>query len=114
MFIVEDHKTITYHGPLYSEEEMLRMNNIYRTKGYYVKREFYQPDEVDIQQSLPDYRNALYWNPTLYTDENGEISISFHCSDIHSPFVIRIEGTDGKGLLGDEEYEFKVLPNSLE
>ena len=50
-WIVTDIKTITYNGPEFTEEELLRMNNLWRTKGYYTSREFYQPDEIDMQLS---------------------------------------------------------------
>ncbi|MBW9202342.1 hypothetical protein EVD33_05225 [Bacteroidales bacterium SW292] len=74
------------------------MNNIYHTKGYYGKREFYQPDEWDMQSSVPDARNTLLWLPNLVTDENGEAE--FYCSDINTGFIGVVEGTDGQGLLG--------------
>lgn len=46
--IPEDYQTVTYEGAMYSEEELLRINNLYRTKGYYAAREFYQPDEIEM------------------------------------------------------------------
>lgn len=45
------------------------MNNLWRTKGYYTSREFYQPDEIDMQLSTPDARNTLLWAPSVITDE---------------------------------------------
>lgn len=38
--VVEDIQEIIYNGPLYSDEELLKMNNLWRTKGYYTSREF--------------------------------------------------------------------------
>lgn len=58
-FVVEDQQTIIYQGTFYTEEELLRMNNLFRIKGYYGKREFYQPDELDMQSPIPDARNVL-------------------------------------------------------
>ena len=37
-FSVVDIQSIVYQVPFYSEEELLRMNNLFRTKGYYGKR----------------------------------------------------------------------------
>lgn len=108
-FIVEDEQYVVYHGPIYSEEEILRRNNLWRTKGYYAAREFYQPDEVDIQLSTPDARNTLLWAPSVVTDEKGEASVSFYCSDINTGFVGVAEGTDGTGLLGTGKCEFRVV-----
>ena len=108
-FIVEDEQYVVYHGPIYSEEEILRRNNLWRTKGYYAAREFYQPDEVDMQLSTPDARNTLLWQPSVVTDEKGEASVSFYCSDINTGFVGVAEGTDGAGLLGTGKCEFRVV-----
>mgnify|MGYP003623445802 CR=1 FL=1 len=77
-FTVEAEEYVVYQGPLYTDEELLRMNNIWRTKGFYGAREFYQPDELEIQSPLPDVRNTLLWAPSVITDENGEASVSFY------------------------------------
>jgi hypothetical protein len=109
-FTVEDRKTIVYHGPAYSDEELLRMNGLWRVKGYYGVREFYHPDEIDMQSSLSDARNTLFWSPSVVTDKNGEATVSFHCSDLNTAFTGRIEGTDGTtGLLGLSKFDFRVL-----
>ena len=108
-WIVTDIKIITYIGPEFTDEELLRMNNLWRTKGYYSTREFYQPDKVDIQVSTPDARNTLLWKPSVITDEKGEATVSFYCSDINTRFVGVIEGVDGIGLLGTSECEFNVI-----
>lgn len=110
-FIVEDRTSIIYEGPYYTEEELLRMNNIYRTKGYYGKREFYQPDEWDMKSPIPDARNTLLWLPDLVTDGNGEAEVEFYCSDINTGFVGVVEGTDGQGLLGTGQCDFWVTRN---
>lgn len=104
-----DRQTITYQGVLYTEEELLRMNNLWRTKGYYRKREFYQPDEVDIHLSTPDARNTLLWQPSILTNEKGEAEVSFYCSDINTGFTGVVEGIDGVGLLGSGTCEFRVI-----
>ena len=111
LFTVADRKYVTYEGVIFSEEELLRMNNLWRTKGYYAKREFYQPDEIDILSSLPDARNTLFWDPYVITDEKGEAAVTFYCSDINSGFIGLIEGIDGLGLLGTTECNFRVLRN---
>ena len=113
-FIVEDEQTVIYHGPNYSEEELLHMNNLWRTKGYYAAREFYQPDEIDMQSPLPDARNTLLWAPVVITDEKGEATVTFYCSDINTGFTGFVEGVDGAGLLGSAKCEFRVIRNTNE
>ncbi len=109
MMVVEDIQEIVYSGPLYSDEELLKMNNLWRTKGYYSKREFYQPDETDMQLSTPDARNTLLWAPSVITDEKGEAEVHFYCSDINTGFIGVVEGVDGNGLLGNTNCEFRVI-----
>ena len=108
-FRVIDIQEITYQAPKLTEEEILRMNNLWRTKGYYAAREFYQPDETDMRLSIPDARNTLLWQPSIITDEKGEATVSFYCSDINTGFVGKVEGADGAGLLGNTNCEFKVM-----
>ncbi|RHO70114.1 hypothetical protein DW083_14235 [Parabacteroides sp. AF48-14] len=108
-FRVIDEQLVVYHGPLYSEAELLRMNNIWRAKGYYAEREFYKPDEIDMQLSAPDARNTLLWKPSVITDEKGEAEVTFFCSDINTGFIGVAEGVDGTGLLGSGKCEFRVI-----
>lgn len=108
-FRVIDIQEVVYHAPQYSERELLRMNNLWRTKGYYGRREFYQPDEVDMQLSTPDARNTLLWAPSVITDEKGEAEVQFYCSDINTGFIGIVEGVDNTGLLGNANLEFNVI-----
>lgn len=108
-FRVIDIQEVVYHAPQYSERELLRMNNLWRTKGYYGRREFYQPDEVDMQLSTPDARNTLLWAPSVITDGKGEAEVQFYCSDINTGFIGIVEGVDNTGLLGNANLEFNVI-----
>ena len=101
-FSVVDAHSVVYHATEFTEEELLRMNNMWRVKGYYGKREFYQPDEIDA-------RNTLLWAPSVVTDEKGEATVSFYCSDINTGFIGVAEGVDGTGLLGTDQCEFRVI-----
>lgn len=94
----------------FTEAELLSMFNIVAVKGYYGRKVFYKPiyDEVTVNDSLFDYRNTLYWKPDLITDEQGEATVSFFCSDINTTFLGNIEGVSGDGLLGAENFEFLV------
>ena len=109
-YIVEDVYDVIYNGPIYTDEELLRINHLWRTKGYYGNREFYQPDELDMSLSIPDFRNTLLWAPEVTTDDNGEATVSFYCSDINTGFTGRIEGVSVEsGLLGVTNFDFRVI-----
>ncbi|UOY05772.1 hypothetical protein L0P88_17750 [Muricauda sp. SCSIO 64092] len=103
-------KTEKYRYPKFTEEYLLEKFNLRILKGYYGKREFFNPTYKDKPEEdvFPDYRNTLYWNPSIITDENGEAKISFYCSDITGKFIINIEGVSGEGYLGNEITSFIV------
>lgn len=107
--LVTETQTIEYEGILFSDEELLRMNNLWRTKGYYATREFYEADEADMQLSIPDNRNTLFWKPSVITNAQGEAEVSFYCSDLNTGFIGVIDGVDGVGLLGSKSCEFRVI-----
>jgi hypothetical protein len=94
----------------FSEEELLKLNNLVRVKAYEESREFYMPDYDKVTEDaiIPDYRNTLLWNPAVLTDNNGEATLSFFCSDINSEFTGRIEGVSNDGLLGTGTFRFTV------
>jgi hypothetical protein len=94
----------------FTEEELLKLNNLSRVKAYDVSREFYIPnyDKVTEDDIIPDYRNTLLWNPSVLTDEKGEATLTFFCSDINSEFTGKIEGVSYDGLLGSNNFNFTV------
>jgi hypothetical protein len=104
-----DFKEIIYHYPKFTEDELLEKFKLTRIKGYYDKREFYQPDYDKEPNSLPDYRNTLLWAPNVVTDKNGQATLEFYCSDINSSFQGIIEGVGGEGLLGKNEFSFNAV-----
>ncbi|WP_433831079.1 hypothetical protein [Flavobacterium anhuiense] len=102
--------TIVYRYPSFTEGQLLEMDNTFTVKTVYLKRIFYEAvyDAVTINDPLPDFRNTLFWKPDLITNESGEASITFFCSDINSQFIGEIEGVSGDGLLGSESFKFAV------
>ncbi len=97
-----------YRYPNYTDAELLELFGIVRVKGYYGRREFYQPNYDVEKESFPDYRNTLFWNPSVVTDKNGNASLEFFCSDINTRFLGNVEGVGGDGLLGRHTFEFLV------
>ncbi len=101
-------KRIVYHYPQYTEEELLKKFGLAQSKGYYPKKEFYQPDYDKEKDPLPDYRNTLLWAPDIVTDENGNATLEFFSSDINTRFYGLIEGISGNGIIGKSDFEFTV------
>ena len=105
----EPRRGFVYPGPQYTEKEMLALYGIAKVQGYYPKREFYQPDSLDLQSPMPDPRNLLQWQPEVITDDNGTAEIPFAASDINTEFIGIVEAIDGNGLMGYQTFTFRVL-----
>ncbi|HAQ19817.1 MAG TPA: hypothetical protein DCR40_11370 [Prolixibacteraceae bacterium] len=107
---MERTRIITYWRNKYNEADLLKVNNLWRIKAYYGKREFYKPDydKETGEVLVPDFRNTLFWEPSVITDENGEATLSFFCSDINTDFVGRVEGVSEDGLSGAGTFKFTV------
>ncbi len=103
---------IVYSRKSYTEAELLEKFNLAMIKGYYGKKEFYQPKydpELKLNDPFPDTRNTLFWKSNLITNNKGEASIEFFCSDINTGFLGQIEGVDNFGMLGSNKFEFRVI-----
>ncbi len=85
---VVDIQYMEYKGPRYSEEELLRMNGLWETEGYYPKHRFQIPPEDEQISGIEDFRNTLLWLPRAQTGEDGEFTFEFPTSDIKSTFRI--------------------------
>ena len=84
-------------------------------RRYYRAKSFYVPiyDAEDIPEERTDFRNTIYWNPIVQTDENGEAEIRFYNSDDITSFRITAEGIGYNGLVGrkTKDYSTKKLLN---
>lgn len=108
-FSADNTTYVVYHYPKLTEEELLKKFNLARIKGYDTFREFYQPDYDKEENPLPDFRNTLLWAPSIITNEHGEATVEFFCSDINTGFIGVVEGVGGEGLIGQKEFRFNVM-----
>ena len=72
---------------------------------------FYSPDhssDSDSLRTIPDFRNLLYWNPEVITDDKGTVTVSFFTSDDISDYRIVIQGLNENGLPGYTEGTISV------
>jgi hypothetical protein len=107
-FMSHEVRTAAYNYPKYTEEVLLEKFNMTVTKGYYNTREFYEPNYDNQGVGEIDQRSTLLWKPWIFTDDNGEATISFFCSDITTRFVGFIEGVSESGQLGVQKISFRV------
>lgn len=104
------YKAVAGNNEQLTESELLSMFNTIAIKGFYGKKVFYEAfyDDVTLNDPIPDYRNTLFWKPDIITNEQGEATVTFFCSDINTLFLGNIEGVSGDGLLGAENFQFAV------
>lgn len=62
---------------------------------------------------LPDFRNTLYWNPTIQTNSAGTASISFFTSDALGTYTIKVEGVAEKRMLRTSSATIQVVKNKI-
>ena len=65
------------------------------TLGYCVRKEFYVPeyDKPEVKEnSTPDLRTTIYWNPVIHTGKNGKAEIGFYTADHTTSYSYVLEG----------------------
>ncbi len=87
---VVDIKYMEYEGPRYSEEELLRMNGVWKAEGYHARHRFQLPSEDELLPGIEDSRNTLLWLPRAQTNDSGEFTVEFPTSDIKSTFRVSV------------------------
>lgn len=63
-------------------------------------RPFVSPDYSSSEvkgNRIPDYRNTLYWNPSVRPDNNGKAAVEFWSTDNKSDYIINIKGITEEG-----------------
>lgn len=80
----------------------------YNPKGFSVVREFYSPKYDVTQDSRPDLRTTVFWEPQLVTDNSGKAKLSYFNTDIPGIYRIVIEGIDVNGSLARQVLTYEV------
>lgn len=80
-------------------------------EGLQLGRKFYSPEYdfgAEINSTIPDFRTALYWNPSVDTDAHGKSDLSFYTSDKPGQYIGIIEGITADGKSGSNIFSFQV------
>jgi hypothetical protein len=56
----------------------------------------YSSEEMKSSHN-PDFRNTLYWNPSVIPDKSGKARIEFWTSDNSGDYVVNIQGLTSNG-----------------
>lgn len=74
---------------------------VYKPEGYCVRKEFYVPDynNPDIKQNTtPDLRTTIYWNPVIKTDAEGKAIVEFFTADNVRTYSFVLEGMGNNNI----------------
>lgn len=80
-------------------------------EGIQLQRVFYSPayETVDAAASrLPDFRNVLYWSPSVTTGTQGKNQVSFYTSDQEGKYIGVVQGITANGEAGSHYFTFEV------
>lgn len=80
----------------------------YSPKGYNTIRQFYSPKYDIIQDSKPDLRTTVYWNPHVVSDITGKANVNYFNTDQAGTYRIVIEGIDVNGNLARKVVAYQV------
>lgn len=78
-------------------------------EGLQLHRQFYSPvydSDAKVATRLPDFRNVLYWTPSVNNMGNG--NVSFYTSDQPGKYEGIIQGINTKGDAGSQCFSFEV------
>lgn len=101
---------VTYTGTL-PNYQLDPKTTIIDYEGLQTQRDFYSPTydtQQKLENRLPDFRNVLYWSPTIITNENGMQDITFYSSDLTGKFVAVVQGLTKDGKTGSKVIPFEV------
>ena len=63
-------------------------------------RTFHAPDysSAEMKQSrIPDFRNTLYWNPSVKPGDDGKIRVEFWSGDVKGDYEVNVQGVNPEG-----------------
>lgn len=80
-------------------------------EGLQLQRVFYSPvyeTQNEIASRLPDFRNLLFWAPSINTSTQGKNQVTFYTSDQEGKYIGVIQGLTADGAAGSQYFTFEV------
>lgn len=103
-------------GRAFMAEDMEVEQQLPLVNHYYRARQYYAPsyEKQETVETRSDFRNTIYWNPSIEIGYSGKKTIEFYASDDITSFRTSIEGTSSDGMLGRcEKTFFTQLPFAM-
>ena len=80
-------------------------------KGYKFKENFMHPNMImkqTVSSRIPDFRNLLYWTPSLSLAPSGKGKVEFYTSDLIGKYAVVVQGISTDGKSGSQMLTFEV------
>ncbi len=80
-------------------------------EGLQAQRVFYSPvyeTASEVASRLPDFRNLLFWAPSINTNAQGKNQVTFYTSDQEGKYIGVIQGITANGEAGSQYFNFEV------
>lgn len=65
------------------------------SSNVFVSPEYLKPGSTESR--IPDFRNTMYWNPSIRPGDDGRMKVEFWTSDYATNYLINIQGLTGAG-----------------
>lgn len=92
-------------------EPLSKANTPYIFDGFTIPLDFPSPSydsSNEEDNTKPDNRITLYWNPNIHTNLGKQANVSFYANDIAGLYRIEVEGMLSDGKVGRATYFFEV------
>lgn len=80
-------------------------------EGMQLQRVFYSPvydTDAAVASRIPDFRNLLYWAPTIKANTQSKNQVTFYTSDQEGKYIGVIQGMTAQGETGSQYFTFEV------
>lgn len=79
-------------------------------EGLQIPRDFYSPmyGDLGISSTKPDFRNLLFWEPSIVISDGESEELSFYTSDLSGNYLGVIQGINDRGEVGYTTFSFEV------
>ncbi|MDQ8006079.1 MAG: hypothetical protein REI64_14855 [Pedobacter sp.] len=109
----------TYHGIIHFLSKKANVSNfelnpnaiIIDFEGLQLQRNFVETrydSDSELNSSLPNFKSAVYWNPSIMLEGGKTKSLSFYTPDLEGTYIGVIQGVSADGTPGFNTFKIEV------
>ena len=89
-----------------------KINRLPKIKAISAPLPFITGRQRETENKIPDFRQLLYWNLLVKTDQQGKANVEFENADIFTNYEVNVQGFSLSGEVGKAVIQYQVLPDS--